>query len=315
MLSRRLLTGFVLLIWWAVPSFAQLPKRLERCLPNPTLAQEIRDMQKEVEPQKVTLHVARIEFDPKSGIPLELQREITEQLKGRTFEEDEDTDNLKEAANEIAEVVVRGSLQNKGYFRVLPDAKLTALKAEGSNIEVAAAVSAELGPQYRVGKVEVTSADPDKWLSLKPEVLREEFRFGEGDFLNVDAIRTALRKLTKIYGKFGFIDMTAEPVFKIDDTQKIVDLTIHVDEQKQYYVKEVRFLGVDQKLEEKLKAALPRSTGIFDSGLLEEFFKKNRNILPSNASLDDDVEFHRNTKEGTVSMVFDFRPCPGQEHR
>jgi len=314
MLSRRLLTSVVILFWCAMPSVAQLPKRLERCLPNPTLAQEIRDMQKEVEPEKVTLHVARIEFDSKSGIPLELQREISARVVGATFEEDADTDYLKEAADEIAEVAVRGVLQSKGYFRVLLDAKLTALKVEGSSIQVAAVISAELGPQYRVGKVEVTSADPDKWLSLKPEVLRKEFQFGEGDFLNVDAIRTALRKLTKIYGKFGFIDMTAEPEFAIDDTQKIVDLTIRIDEQKQYYVKEVRFLGVDQKLEEKLKAAFPRSTGIFDPSLLEEFFKKNRNILPSNASLDDDVEFHRNTKEGTLSIVFDFRPCPGQQH-
>src|SRR5882757_6186384 len=119
MLSRRLLTGFVLLIWCAVPSFAQLPKRLERCLPNPTLAQEIRDMQKEVEPKKVTLNVARVEFDPKSGIPLELQREISTRMLGATFEEDADTDYVKEAANEIAEVVVRESLQNKGYFKVL----------------------------------------------------------------------------------------------------------------------------------------------------------------------------------------------------
>jgi len=244
MLSRRLLTSVVILFWCAMPSVAQLPKRLERCLPNPTLAQEIRDMQKEVEPEKVTLHVARIEFDSKSGIPLELQREISARVVGATFEEDADTDYLKEAADEIAEVAVRGVLQSKGYFRVLLDAKLTALKVEGSSIQVAAVISAELGPQYRVGKVEVTSADPDKWLSLKPEVLRKEFQFGEGDFLNVDAIRTALRKLTKIYGKFGFIDMTAEPEFAIDDTQKIVDLTIRIDEQKQYYVKEVRFLGV-----------------------------------------------------------------------
>jgi len=267
-----------------------------------------------VEPRKVNLRVARVEFDSKSGMPVELQGEISTRMLGATFEEDADTDYLKEAANEIAEVVVRESLQNKGYFKALAHTELTVLKEEGSNIEVAAVVSAELGPQYRVGKVEVTSADPDKRLSLKPEVLRKEFRFWEGDFLSVDAIRTALRKLTKIYAKFGFIDMTAEPDFTIDDNQTIVDLTIRIDEQKQYYVKEVRFLGVDQKLEEKLKAAFPRSIGIFDSGLLEEFFNKNRNILPSNASLDGDVEFHRNTKEGTLSIVFDFRPCPGQEH-
>src|SRR5438128_6777112 len=167
MLSRRLLTGFVILVWSAAPSIAQLPKRLERCLPNPTLAQEIRDMQREVEPepQKVTLHVVRVEFDPKSGISLELQREIDAELRLKTLEKNADTDYLKEAAIEIAEVPVRGPLQNKGYFRVLTDAKLTVLKAEGSDIQVAAAVSAELGPQYWVGRIQFVAADPNQSLS------------------------------------------------------------------------------------------------------------------------------------------------------
>src|SRR5256885_17170155 len=152
MLLRRLLTGSAILLSFPTAPIAQLPKRLERCLPNPTLAQEIRDMQKEVEPQKVNLRVARVEFDPKSGIPPELQREISTRMLGATFEEDADTDYLKEAANEIAEVVVRGSLQNKGYFKVLAHTELTLLRQEGLDITVAAVVSAELGPQYRVGK-------------------------------------------------------------------------------------------------------------------------------------------------------------------
>jgi hypothetical protein len=115
MLLRRLPTLFSVLFCLVPPGLAQLPKRLERCLPNPTLAQEIRDMQPE--PQKVTLHVARVEFDQKSGIPMQLQREITADVRRGTFQEDEDSDYLKKAANEIAEVGVRGPLQNRGYFR------------------------------------------------------------------------------------------------------------------------------------------------------------------------------------------------------
>lgn len=311
MLWLRLTTSFVILLYPLV-CVAQLPKRLERCLPNPTLAQEIRDLQREVEPQKVRLRVERVEFDQKSAISPALQREISTRVLGATLEEDEDTDYLSEAAKEIAEVAVRGVLQNKGYFRVLPGAKLTALEADGSDIQVAAAVSAELGPQYHVGKITVTPADPDKWLSLRPEALRKEFLLREGEILNVDAIRAALSRLTRIYGRFGFIDMTVEPDFRIDDAGKIVDLTIRIDEQKQYYVKDVRFLGVDQKLDEKLRAEFPNSMWLFDSERLEDFFRKNRAILPPDASFEDDLEIHRDTKEGTLSIAFNFRPCPGR---
>src|SRR5256885_8404469 len=162
MLLRRLLTGSAILLSFPTAPIAQLPKRLERCLPNPTLAQEIRDMQKEVEPEKVTLHVTHVEFDSKSGIPLELQREISTRMLGATFEEDADTDYLKEAASEIAEVVVREALQNKGYFRVLANAKLNVLRAEGPDVQVAAPVSTELGSQYWLGEIQFVTADPDQ---------------------------------------------------------------------------------------------------------------------------------------------------------
>jgi len=280
-------------------------------LPNPTLAQEIRDIQREVEPQKVTLHVARIEFNKSGAIPAEIQNEIRRKVEHSTYEEDADSDYLREAADEIAEVGVRGPLQNRGYFKAQSNAVMTEIQKDSHEVSVAVNISAEPGPQYRVGKIEIKAADPDKWLSLRPQALRKELRLGEGEILNLDAIRGALRKLTRIYGEFGFIDMTAAPDFTIDETQKTIDLTIRVDEQKQYYVNEVQFLGADQKLEEKLKAAFPSSMWLFDSGRLEDFFKNNKNILPSNVSLDD-MELHRNTKAGEVSIVFDFRPCPGR---
>ena len=269
-------------------------------------------MQREVEPQKVSLHVERVEFDPESGIPVELQREISAKVKREGLEEDEDSDYLGEAAKEIAEVPVRAVLQNKGYFRVLTDAKITVLKTDGLDIQVVAAVSADLGSQYRVGKIGIEPADPDKVLSMHSQALKRELRLREGEILNVDRIRAALRNLTKIYGKFGFIDMTAEPEFAIDDTRKIVDVTLRIDEQKQYYVRGVQFLGVDQKLEKKLRAEFPKSLWPFNPERLESFFKKNRGILPPDASLGDDMETYRDTKNGELRIIFDFRPCPGQ---
>ena len=67
---------------------------------------------------------------------------------------------------------------------------------------------------------------------MSPQALKGELRLKEGEILNVDAIRAALRNLTKVYGKFGFIDMTVAPEFTIDDKQKMVGLTFRIDEQK-----------------------------------------------------------------------------------
>jgi hypothetical protein len=311
-----LVTSFVILVWFAAPSIAQLPKRLERCLPNPTLAEEIRDMRREVEPapQKVTLHVVRVEFDPKSGIPPELQREIDAELRREIFEEDADTDYLKEAANEIAEVSVRGPLQNQGYFRVLPDAKLIVLKAEGRDIQVAVAVNAELGLQYRVGQIQFVPADPNRPLLQPEKVLRDLISLKPGDLLNVDVLREGLRKLTRRYSRDGYIDMTAEPEFNVEDGMHtdIVNLLFRIDQQKQYRMGQIEIWGLDEPAKVQLLKAMPLPGEILDWQRVEESLKNNKSVLPGDMSIEEDMSIQRDAKAGKVSLLFDFRPCPGQ---
>src|SRR5215468_1308508 len=239
MLLRRLLAVFAIPCLCLVSARSQLPKRLERCLPNPTLAQEIRDM-KPPEPQ-VYVHVVQVEFAPDIKIPRAIQDEIVKSEAGKMHEEDADSDYLKDVAAEVAEVSVRGSLQSAGYFRVLADAKATVLKTKGQDIDVVVTVSAEPGNQYRTGEIEFKDADPDRALAYSPETLRTLIPLRPGDLLDVDAIRKGLRDLTNLYGTEGYIDMTAEPEFKIDEATKIIDMTIRVDEQKQYRIRESSF--------------------------------------------------------------------------
>ena len=62
-------------------AFGQLPKRLEKCLPYPTLAQEIREMQPEV--KRVRVHVIRVDFNSEDGIPTDAQEETSAELRNR----------------------------------------------------------------------------------------------------------------------------------------------------------------------------------------------------------------------------------------
>ena len=68
-------------------------------------------------------------------------------------------------------------------------------------------------------------------------------------------------------------------------------------------------MGVDSKTREKLIELLPKPGEVFDSTKLDEFFKVNRAILPSDASRDD-VTVERQNKMRTVRIVFDLRVCP-----
>lgn len=308
MSPRSVLMGFVVLCC-AVPSWAQLPKRLERCLPNPSLAQEIEDMKQPA--PKVYVRVLRVEFEPDSKIPQEIQNEIVKNEAGQTHEEDADSDYLKDVAAEVTEISVRGSMQRAGYFRVLVDGKATVLKKKGPDIDVSVAVTAEPGDQYRIGEINFKGADPDEVLAYSPETLRALFPLNRGDLLNVDAIRKGLRDLTNLYGRDGYIDMTAEPEFAINDETKIIDLTLRVDAQKQYRIRQIEFLGVNPQIESQLRQSYQQSGEVFDRSRMDKFFKDNQAILPVDFAPDQDVSIHRDATAGILDLIFDLRKCPG----
>jgi outer membrane protein assembly factor BamA len=307
-MSVRGLLPVVPLFVVCIPSaFGQLPKRVEKCLPYPTLAQEIRELQPA--PTQVRVHVIRVEFDSKDGIPASVREKISAELRSQIFERDADTAYLNDLANEIAEVGARGALQNYGYFTATAAAKLTAVQSDGAEISVAVAVSATPGPQYRAGDIRIESADSSFPLRMSPEVLRGLIPLQRGELFDVERVRAGLRNLTLAYGREGYVDMTAEPDTQIDDAHETIDMVLKIDQQAQYRVGTIEFLGVSPAKREKLMESLPKPGEIFDGTRLEEFFKENRAILPSDVSRDD-VNVRRDPKSKTVAILFDFRTCP-----
>jgi len=304
---QRVVPLFVLCVPCA---FGQLPKRVENCLPYPTLAQEIREMQPaDPMPRRVRVRVIRVEFDSKDGIPTNARDEISAELRSHVFERDADTPYLDDLANDIAEVGVRGALQNRGYFRATAAAKVTALQTAGAEISVAAVISAEPGPQFRAGDIRIESADAAFPLGMSPEVLRGLIPLQTGELFDVERVRGGLRNLTLAYGREGYVDMTAEPDLQIDEAHETIDMVLKIDQQAQYRVGSVEFLGVNTVTREKLMKSLPKPGEIFDGTRLEEFFKVNRAILPSDVS-GDDVNVKHDLKSKTVAILFDFRTCP-----
>jgi outer membrane protein assembly factor BamA len=105
--------------------------------------------------------------------------------------------------------------------------------------------------------------------------------------------------------------MTPGPEFEIDDANEIIDLVVKIDQQTQYRVGSIEFLGVNAVTREKLMKSLPKPGEIFDGTRLDEFFKVNRAILPSDADVSsEDVNIKRDPKTSTVAILFDFRNCP-----
>ena len=224
----------------------------------------------------------------------------------------------REKLNEDLEVGVRGLYQDNGYFRVvvapngpvlenmdvphkgvpLPGLKPHIGKAVNITIKI------EEGEQYRMGTLKIVSSDPDKALSLKVEPLKALFPMKEGDVLNVDKLRKALKNYTDAYGQYGFIDFTAEPDFDIDDAGRKINLTLHFDEQKQYYVRRINFSGNTTTRDKVIRREL-----LIDEGQLFNKRYWDISILRLNQlnyfdkiEADKAVELQKNSKDGTVDI-------------
>ena len=292
-------------------ALGQLPKRLEKCLPYPTLAQEIREMQPA--PARVRVHVIRVEFDSNDDIPGDAQQEIADELRPHVFEPEADSPYLKELADEIAEVTVRGALRDRGYFKASATEKLKVLWSEGADISVVLTIKATPGPHYLTGDIRFESTDSRYPLAISPEILRGLIPLHRGEPFSTARVRTGFQNLTLVYVRQGYADATPEPETQVDDDRGIIDLVVKIDQQVQYRVGSIEFLGVHSMTREKLIESLPKSGDIFDSTKLDEFFKVNQAILPSDSSRDD-VAVERQNKMRTVRIVFDLRVCPQQSN-
>jgi outer membrane protein insertion porin family len=221
--------------------------------------------------------------------------------------------------NEDLEVGVRGMYQDNGYFRVLVapngpiienlDTRNNRLgvplvlgKTNGKSVNIT--IPIEEGNRYTMGTLKIVSADPDKQLSLKVDALKAFFPLKQGDILDVDKLRKALKNYTSEYGRFGFIDFTAEPEFDIDDAKKIINLTLRFDEQKQYYVRRIDFSGNTTTRDKVIRRELLLDEGaLFDKRAWEiSVLRLNQLDYFDRIEADKAVEIKRNTKEGTVDL-------------
>jgi outer membrane translocation and assembly module TamA len=319
MLARRFLPVLSLFVVFIPSASGQLPKRVERCLPYPTLIQEIREMQApEPEPPQVppkpeqlqvSVHVVRVEFHPEDGIPASVRGEISTQLRSQVFEQYASTAYLKELAEDIADVGVAGELQNRGYYRARATAQLTALGSKGADIDVAVAISVTPGTQYRTGRVRVESADDDVPLGISATALRGLIPLQSGELFSAEKVRMGMENLTRAYSQEGYVDMVPVPNPAIDERLKTIDLVCRIYQGPQYRVGSIEILGMNTVTQEKLRESLPKPGEVFDRVRLEEFLTVNRAILPLDASRDD-VGIRRDERTKTVAVLLDFRTCP-----
>ena len=222
--------------------------------------------------------------------------------------------------NEDLEVGVRGLYQDNGYFKVLvKDPILKTVDVNRSGIPVPMplvgrkhgkvtniTIPIEEGDRYRMGKLFFRNADPEKGesLTIKREYLAQVFPLKEGDIFATDKVRKALENYRKLYGEFGYIDFTAIPLTDVDDQKKTINLTLEFDEQKQFFVRHIEFVGNVTTRDKVIRRELLLDEGdLFNNRLWEISILRLNQLDYFEPIKPENAEIKRNLKEGTVDVV------------
>lgn len=173
---------------------------------------------------------------------------------------------------------VRYEYQNRGYFKVLVQDPKTEIhdtghqgfhipllqKGPGKAVDITMPI--DEGDRYRLGSI---SFKNNKAIT-NTKALRSVFPIKDGDLFSRDKIAKGLEELRKQYGSLGFINFTSVPDTQVDEDKKLVNLTIDVDEGKQFYVRRIEFQGNTTTRDKVIRREIALEEGqIYNSKLWE----------------------------------------------
>jgi outer membrane protein insertion porin family len=96
----------------------------------------------------------------------------------------------------------------------------------------------EENDQYKVGEVKVTGAK-----AFNDDFIKAVMGFVPGQVYNESLLRKGFENLKKLYGARGYVNFSPIPIQDIDEQNKLVNLTINVDEDRQFSVNRIAFSG------------------------------------------------------------------------
>ena len=200
------------------------------------------------------------------------------------------------------EVAAGEVLRNQGYFKPQIEIIPYLEKAERCAQLYAASVSVQSGPQYRLGKIGFIAK------VFSEAELKDQTQIKPGDLFDVSKIHASFEVIRKMYCRLGYIDSTLEPTMELDDVKDLIDLTIKAEEGNQYRVSSIELPGAKSSVETFLKSQINVQKGaIFDYPSLVEVLQKNQDLLPLDTSLEKLISVNRDTRNGTVNVVIDYR--------
>jgi beta-lactamase regulating signal transducer with metallopeptidase domain len=199
---------------------------------------------------------------------------------------------------------VRAAWQDRGYFKVIVTGHARVLTSGPVSTRLAVTAHVDAGLRYSLGEI---TFEHNRAIG-NTKALRALFPIQDGDLFSRVKIAHGLENLRNAYGELGYINFTAVPETRFDDTKSLASIAINIDEGQQFRVSGITFLGGDENV---LASLLPIKVGdVYNRRLMSVFFKEHADLLPAGSAPETNVHLQLDEAAGTVAVTLDLRQQP-----
>ncbi|MBI4445650.1 MAG: outer membrane protein assembly factor BamA [Acidobacteria bacterium] len=160
-------------------------------------------------------------------------------------------------------------------------------------------IPVEEGEQYRYGKFEVQGVK-----NFDQETVRKSYGIVEDEIANYTKLKESNDQLKKLYSRFGYLDMDLFPEIKPDPQTKKMDVTLRIEEGKQYIVNRIRFAGNTKTRDKVLRREFALEEQQQFNGDLLDYSVQRLNQLGFFEKIEEkDYEVLKNPQESEVDVI------------
>ena len=167
---------------------------------------------------------------------------------------------------------LEGYYQDNGYLRArVQEPKINIDK---KNKEINISISIEEGSKYRVGKITSNSDD-----TVSATDVLKALQMKTGDVYSLSKVRAGVMSIGDIYSERGYAYADVNPITKINESSRTVDVNIEVDRGKKVYVGEITVIGNTRTLDNVIRREFRLKEGeLFDSVKLKRSKQRINNL-------------------------------------
>ncbi len=167
---------------------------------------------------------------------------------------------------------IEGFYQDNGYLRIKVLEPRIDINKKARQIHII--IPVEEGPQFRIKSLEVKGDD-----AIAHDEILKSLLTKKGDIYNVSQLRQDIITVGELFSEKGFAYADVNPVTKIDDKNRVVDLSIDVDKGKKVYVGNINMLGNIKTKDNVIRREFRLKEGeVFDGSKLKRSKQRISNL-------------------------------------